>query len=69
LHIHDDVFTVGSAFQQREEDIFVKLFPVRQRVQYFMCSVLLKIGESCNIFAIEDQEGLFEVEMGEVGNQ
>jgi hypothetical protein len=32
-----------------------------------MCSVILKEGEGCCMFAVEDDEGVFEVEMREVG--
>ena len=45
----------------------VDVFPVGHGVEYFMCSVILKEGEGCCMFAVEDDEGVFEVEMREVG--
>ena len=49
--------------------MLLNFFPTFQRVEYFVRGVLLKIAESGDIFAVEDQQGLFEVEMREVGDE
>lgn len=69
MHGHYVVAASVPAFQQRKVHLLVNFFPIIQGVEYFVRGVLLKVAESCNIFAIKDQQGLFEVIVCEVGDE
>lgn len=69
MHGHYVVATSVSAFQQRKVHLLVKFLPIMQGVEYFVRGVLLKVAESGNIFAVEDEQGLFEVVVREVGDE
>jgi len=54
---------------QGNEYILVDFLPIMQLIEYFMCSILLKITKSCNILAIKYWKRMLKVEMTNICNK
>jgi len=69
VHVHLEVATHIPTFDERNEGLVVKIFPLIHRIQYFMRSVFLQVDKSGHLLLLKHDKRMLEIKMCEVGDE